>query len=107
MKLLPPTLVGGQLRGERVRSIAAAELHNLAVTEDGAVFSWGDATFGKLGHGNLVDWPAPRRVEAPHLPASPITSTHLPTPPHTSTHLHTPPTHLHTPPHTSTHLPTR
>ncbi|EOD04415.1 hypothetical protein EMIHUDRAFT_453905 [Emiliania huxleyi CCMP1516] len=64
VKLLPPTLVGGQLRGERVRSIAAAELHNLAVTEEGAVFSWGDATFGKLGHGNLVDWPAPRRVEA-------------------------------------------
>jgi len=64
VKLLPPALVGGELVGERVRSIAAAELHNLAVTEEGAVFSWGDATFGKLGHGDLVAWPAPRRVEA-------------------------------------------
>ena len=37
---------------ERVCSVAAGAVHSLAITESGALYSWGDGDHGKLGHGD-------------------------------------------------------
>eukprot|EP00741_Cyanophora_paradoxa_P001203 tig00000459_g1161.t1 len=42
------------LGGARVASIACGSEHVLASTSDGSVFSWGRATYGRLGHGGSV-----------------------------------------------------
>jgi hypothetical protein len=63
VKLLPPRPVEA-LQGCRAIAIAAGKSHNLAVTSDGAVFSWGDGSFGKLGHGEPVHLDAPTRIGA-------------------------------------------
>jgi hypothetical protein len=47
--LLQPTLVAG-LAGVRVRSVAIGPEHGLAVTEAGAVYSWGSGAHGCLGY---------------------------------------------------------
>lgn len=45
---LTPTLVDGL---DSVRMAACGNLHTLAVTEDGGLFSWGDGSDNRLGHG--------------------------------------------------------
>jgi alpha-tubulin suppressor-like RCC1 family protein len=45
----------------RVRSVAAAEFHCLALRWDGRVYSWGDYTEGQLGHGDLLGRNSPAR----------------------------------------------
>jgi alpha-tubulin suppressor-like RCC1 family protein/phosphodiesterase/alkaline phosphatase D-like protein len=48
--LLPVAVgAGGLLDGRKVVAIAAAQNHNLAVCDDGAVFAWGVNTNGQLG----------------------------------------------------------
>lgn len=37
---------------ERVRSVAAGTVHSLAISESGALYSWGLGGSGQLGHGN-------------------------------------------------------
>ena len=71
MKLLPPTRIEA-LRGHRIRAIAAGETHNLAVADDGVVFSWGDGRFGKLGHADLEHHIVPARIQS--LNGVPITA---------------------------------
>jgi len=44
-----------------VRVIAAGNMHNCAVTESGALFTWGDHEWGKLGHGASDTWDLPWR----------------------------------------------
>lgn len=51
-----------QDRGSRVVHIAAGHSHSMAVAEDGAVFSWGCGTFGRLGHGSHCDEYLPKQV---------------------------------------------
>ena len=58
-----PTVVAG-LTGVRVVSIAASDVYNLALTEAGQVFSWGEGENGCLGHGNEQDLHTPKLVEA-------------------------------------------
>uniref|UniRef100_A0A0A9VNP3 HECT-type E3 ubiquitin transferase n=2 Tax=Lygus hesperus TaxID=30085 RepID=A0A0A9VNP3_LYGHE len=48
-----PTLVEG-LKGEKVIDVAVGALHCLAVTESGAVFSWGDNDHGQQGNGTTL-----------------------------------------------------
>ena len=50
--------------GDKIVSVAAGSSHTLAVTSQGAVFSWGNGAFGKLGHddGNN-DVRIPKQVE--------------------------------------------
>ena len=57
---LPSPLLGG----ERAVSVAAGDSHNLAVTTDGAVWSWGGGDFGKLGHGDEQHQCQPKKIEA-------------------------------------------
>ena len=58
-----PTLM--EAASERVGMAAAGGCNSCAVTEDGALFTWGaDAAFGCLGHCDEEAQPTPRRVEA-------------------------------------------
>eukprot|EP01126_Amoeba_proteus_P014060 TRINITY_DN1608_c0_g1_i1.p1 TRINITY_DN1608_c0_g1~~TRINITY_DN1608_c0_g1_i1.p1 ORF type:complete len:306 (-),score=54.64 TRINITY_DN1608_c0_g1_i1:734-1651(-) len=42
---------------DRIRFVkcAADFSHSLALTDDGKIYSWGDGSFGKLGHGDEID----------------------------------------------------
>jgi len=62
--VLQPTLVEA-LANERVTIVAAGHGHACAVTEVGALFTWGpDGLYGCLGHGDHKPQLTPRRVEA-------------------------------------------
>jgi len=50
--------------GQRVLAVSAGGAHNLALTADGAVWSWGDGGFGQLGHGDEQQQLLPKKVEA-------------------------------------------
>ena len=52
-----------------VASIAAGELHSLALKSDGTVWAWGRNAFGQLGDGTLIDRTVPVQVVALPLPA--------------------------------------
>ena len=45
-------------------SVSAGARHSLALTAGGAVWSWGDGGFGKLGHADQQDQLLPKKVEA-------------------------------------------
>jgi len=61
-QLLPQRLEA--LAGQRVVAVAAGYFHFLALTADGAVWSWGNGDFGKLGHGDRQHQLLPNKVEA-------------------------------------------
>ena len=52
------------LAGQRVVAVSAGLRHSLALTADGAVWSWGDGGYGKLGHGDGQDQLLPKKIEA-------------------------------------------
>jgi len=49
--------------GQRVVTVAAGSAHSLAITADGAVFTWGGGAFGKLGHGDEQHELLPKKIE--------------------------------------------
>ena len=49
---------------QRVVAVSAGEDHSLAITADGAVWSWGDGGLGRLGHGeDLSNQLLPKKIE--------------------------------------------
>ena len=52
------------LAGQRVVAVSAGGAHSLALTADGAVWSWGFGFFGPLGHGDAQDQLLPKKVDA-------------------------------------------
>ena len=50
--------------GRRAVAVSAGWSHSLAITADGAVWSWGSGGFGKLGHSNVQHQLLPKKVEA-------------------------------------------
>ena len=52
------------LAGQRVIAVSAGGNHNLALTADGAVWSWGNGLYGKLGHGDEQQQRQPKKIEA-------------------------------------------
>ena len=52
------------LAGQRIIAVSAGYSHSLAITADGAVWSWGGAGWGKLGHGDEQRQLLPKKVEA-------------------------------------------
>ena len=50
--------------GQRVAAVSAGYQHSLALTADGAVWSWGSGALGRLGHGDLQNQLLPKKVEA-------------------------------------------
>ena len=49
---------------QRVVAVSAGELHSLAITADGSIWSWGDGDWGQLGHGDEQRQPLPKKVAA-------------------------------------------
>ena len=49
---------------QRVVAVTAGGSHSLAITADGAVWSWGSDLYGRLGHGDQQIQLQPRKVEA-------------------------------------------
>ena len=52
------------LTGQRVIAVSAGTLHSLALTADGAVWSWGNGGPGQLGHGDTQNQLLPKKIEA-------------------------------------------
>ena len=51
--------------GQRVVAVSAGFTHSIALTADGAVFTWGKGERGCLGHGeDLSNQLLPKKVEA-------------------------------------------
>ena len=50
--------------GQRVIAVSAGNFHSLALTADGAVWSWGNGQEGQLGHGDEYTQLLPKKVEA-------------------------------------------
>ena len=49
--------------GRRVVAVSAGDRHSIALTADGAVWSWGDGDWGRLGHGDMQGQLLPRKIE--------------------------------------------
>jgi alpha-tubulin suppressor-like RCC1 family protein len=62
-----PVLIAGGTQLSDVIAIATGSYHNLALTADGKVFSWGSNSNGQLGLSNSVP-DQPRAVQIPNLP---------------------------------------
>jgi len=58
---VPPTLVPWQ--DKRIVSVATSCQHCLALTAEGEYYSWGEASFGALGHPEHIRPTEPRRIE--------------------------------------------
>ncbi|KAL8042236.1 hypothetical protein ABFS82_09G037700 [Erythranthe guttata] len=59
-----PRKVRGQMEGISVASISCGPWHSAAITSLGQLFTFGDGTFGALGHGDRFSTSFPREVEA-------------------------------------------
>merc|ERR550514_993284 len=49
---------------KRVVAVSAGAFHSIALTADGAVWSWGYGVCGQLGHGNQQNQLLPKKIEA-------------------------------------------
>ncbi|KAL6840503.1 hypothetical protein ACP4OV_030313 [Aristida adscensionis] len=59
-----PKRVSGPLEGLQVLSVACGSWHSALTTSTGKVYTFGDGTFGVLGHGNRENVAYPKEVEA-------------------------------------------
>ncbi|KAL6524336.1 hypothetical protein OROGR_016770, partial [Orobanche gracilis] len=59
-----PKRVNGPLEGIHVSAISCGPWHTAVVTSAGQLFTFGDGTFGVLGHGNRESISKPREVES-------------------------------------------
>ena len=62
LEQLQPTKIEG-LAGQRIVALSAGNSHSLAITADGAVWSWGNGGIGRLGHGDEQEQLLPKKVE--------------------------------------------
>lgn len=58
-----PRKVSGQMEGLQISSICCGPWHTAAITSAGKLFTFGDGTFGALGHGDRSSTSVPREVE--------------------------------------------
>lgn len=59
-----PKIVRNQMEIMRVTFVSCGPWHSAAVTSTGLLFTFGDGTFGALGHGDRCSSSTPRKVEA-------------------------------------------
>ncbi|XP_047974656.1 PH, RCC1 and FYVE domains-containing protein 1-like [Salvia hispanica] len=59
-----PKIVNGPLEGIHVSAISCGPWHTALVTSAGQLFTFGDGTFGVLGHGDRESISRPREVES-------------------------------------------
>ena len=56
-----PTRIEG-MGGTPAKAVACGEHHSACISQDGQVFTWGDGTFGKLGHDSIESEGTPREL---------------------------------------------
>ncbi|KAK3041367.1 hypothetical protein RJ639_002348 [Escallonia herrerae] len=59
-----PKRVSGPLEGLQVLSVACGTWHSALATSSGKLFTFGDGTFGALGHGERESVPYPKEVQS-------------------------------------------
>ncbi|KAK7302042.1 hypothetical protein RJT34_12921 [Clitoria ternatea] len=59
-----PQKLSGPLDGISISNVACGEWHTAIVSSCGRLFTYGDGTFGVLGHGNLRSFYSPKEVES-------------------------------------------
>ncbi|KAL3513206.1 hypothetical protein ACH5RR_025923 [Cinchona calisaya] len=59
-----PKKVNGQIEGLHISSVSCGPWHTAAITSFGQLFTFGDGSFGALGHGDCSSTCVPREVEA-------------------------------------------
>lgn len=59
-----PKRVSGALEGLQVLSIACGSWHSALATTNGKLFTFGDGSFGALGHGDRESAPYPKEVQS-------------------------------------------
>ncbi|KAI7753175.1 hypothetical protein M8C21_020280, partial [Ambrosia artemisiifolia] len=59
-----PKRISGPLEGLQVASVACGPWHTALITSTGQLFTFGDGTFGVLGHGNHENVSYPKEVES-------------------------------------------
>ncbi|XP_022768010.1 PH, RCC1 and FYVE domains-containing protein 1-like [Durio zibethinus] len=59
-----PKRISGPLEGLQVASVSCGPWHTALITSTGQLFTFGDGTFGVLGHGDRENVPYPREVES-------------------------------------------
>ncbi|XP_065847777.1 PH, RCC1 and FYVE domains-containing protein 1-like [Euphorbia lathyris] len=59
-----PKRIAGPLEGLQVASVTCGPWHTALVTSTGQLFTFGDGTFGVLGHGNRENVAYPREVDS-------------------------------------------
>jgi alpha-tubulin suppressor-like RCC1 family protein len=63
-QLAPRRVPAAGFNGERVVMVAVGNMHTVALSEAGHVFTWGSGSCGRLGHDDWEHQFAPRQVEA-------------------------------------------
>ncbi|KAH9698510.1 Regulator of chromosome condensation (RCC1) family with FYVE zinc finger domain-containing protein [Citrus sinensis] len=64
MSLWLPKKLNGPLEGIHVSSVSCGPWHTAVVTSAGQLFTFGDGTFGVLGHGDRISVSTPREVDS-------------------------------------------
>lgn len=59
-----PKRVTGPLEGLQVLSVACGTWHSALATSNGKLFTFGDGTYGVLGHGDRESFPYPKEVQS-------------------------------------------
>ncbi|KAJ3681532.1 hypothetical protein LUZ60_016021 [Juncus effusus] len=59
-----PKRVSGPLEGLQIQTVSCGTWHTAIITTAGQLFTFGEGTFGSLGHGNRDDSLSPREVES-------------------------------------------
>ncbi|KAE8684514.1 Regulator of chromosome condensation (RCC1) family with FYVE zinc finger domain isoform 3 [Hibiscus syriacus] len=59
-----PKRISGPLEGLQVATVMCGPWHTTLITSTGQLFTFGDGTFGVLGHGDRENVPYPREVES-------------------------------------------
>ncbi|PKA65087.1 Ultraviolet-B receptor UVR8 [Apostasia shenzhenica] len=59
-----PKRVSGSLEGIQVLSVACSTWHSALATSSGRIYTFGDGTFGVLGHGNRKSVAYPKEIES-------------------------------------------
>ena len=64
VRLVPTKVAGGGIEEAVVVQVAAGNYHSLALTATGVLYSWGDGSGGRLGHGVNENMVVPRVVDS-------------------------------------------
>lgn len=73
-KLIPTLIEHPNLSDKIITNGTAGRFHTLLTASDGSVFTFGNATYGQLGHGDTDDRETPTLIEYPNISGKTIDS---------------------------------